>query len=60
MFGYYVEEDYAREQASGLRGRNVHEARDMDRRERVNDSNRTLLSNYLERMEGIETPSESV
>ena len=46
--------------ASKLRGRNVHDARDMDRGEGVNDSNRTLLSDYLERLEGTETPSESL
>ena len=60
LFGYGDDEDDVREQASGLRSRNVHEARDMDRGEGVNDSNRTLLSTYLEEFEGMETPSESL
>ena len=60
MFRYGEDEDYVRENASKLRGRNVQEARDMDRGEEVNDSNRTLLSAYLEEFEGLETPSESL
>ncbi len=60
MFEYGDDEDYVRENASKLRGRNVQEARDMDRGEEVNDSNRTLLSDYLEGLEGLETPSESL
>ena len=60
MFGYGDDEDYVRENASKLRGRNVQEARDMDRGEGVNDSNRTLLGAYLEELEGSETPSESL
>ena len=60
MFGYGDEEDHVREQASRLRSRDVHEARDMDRGEGVNDSNRTLLGAYLEELEGSETPSESL
>ena len=60
MFGYGDDKDYVREHASRLRSRDVHEARDIDRGEGVNDSNRTLLSTYFEEFEGMGTPSESL
>ena len=57
MFEYGDKDEYVREQASQLKGRNVQEAWGMNRGEREMDSNRTLLSDYLEEMTGLETPS---
>ena len=60
MFEYGDKEEYVREQASKHKGRNVQEAWGIDRGEGAMDSNMTLLSDYLDEITGLETPSESI
>ena len=60
MIGYGDKDEYVREQASRIKGRSVQEARGMDRDGRSQDSNRTLLPDYLEMSDVKETPSESL
>ena len=48
------------EQASRIKGRSVQEARGMDRDGRDQESNWTLLTDYLEMSDVRETPSESL
>ena len=60
MFGYGDRDDYVREQASRNASRSVQDARGRDRDRMGQDSNRTLLTDYLEMSDVKETPSESL